>query len=103
MAKSGAQTLTFKSVTDGQTDRHTDRQTDRQKTHKNHKPSLYNGINTVSVVERLRGEIGRTNSGVQKRDEQANRQTDRQSGRQNLNVFGRPGAGEIRAPPNLAW
>jgi len=64
---------------------------------------LSNGIKVVSVLQRLRGEIGRTNSGVQKRDEQANRQTDRQSGRQNLNVFGRPGAGEIRAPPNLAW
>jgi len=75
MAKSGAQTLTFKSVTDGQTDRHTDRQTDRQKTHKNHKPSLYNGIKSVSVFQRLHSEIGRTISDVYKGDGQANKQT----------------------------
>ena len=30
MAKSGAQTLTFKSVTDRQTDKQTDRQTDKK-------------------------------------------------------------------------
>jgi len=46
MAKSGAQTVTFKSVTDKQTDRQTDKK---------------------------------------------------------LNILATPAAGEIRAPPNLAW
>ena len=36
---------------------------------------LYNGIITVSVLQRLHGEIGRTMSDVQKRDGQTNRQT----------------------------
>jgi len=55
---------------------------------------LSNGIKIVSVLQRLRGEIWRTISDVQKRDEQINRQTKK------LNVFGCPGGGEIRAPPN---
>jgi len=31
--------------------------------------------------------------------------TDRQTNKQTkkLNVFGRPGGGEIQAPPNMAW
>jgi len=49
---------------------------------------LSNGIKIVSVLQRLRGEIGRTNSDVQKRDRQTDRQTDKK-----LNVFGRPGGG----------
>ena len=36
---------------------------------------LPNGIKIVSVLQRLHGEIGRTNSDVQKRDGQADRQT----------------------------
>ena len=52
---------------------------------------LSNGITTVSVLQRLHGEIGRTNSDVQKRDEQTDRQTDRQT--KKLNVFGCPGGG----------
>ena len=36
---------------------------------------LSNGIKIVSVLERLHGEIGRTISDVQKRDEQTNKQT----------------------------
>ena len=36
---------------------------------------LSNGIKIVSVLQRLHGEIGRTNSDVQKRDGQTNRQT----------------------------
>ena len=40
----------------------------------------------VSVLQRLRGEIGRTSSDVQKRDGQADKQTDKK-----LNVFGHPG------------
>ena len=39
----------------------------------NYKPS--NGIKIVSVLQHLHGEIGRTISDVQKRDEQTNRQT----------------------------
>jgi len=47
---------------------------------------LSNGFKIVSVLQRLHGEIGRTNSDVQKRDGQTNRQTKKE-----LNVFGRPG------------
>jgi len=42
------------------------------------------------------GEIVRTNSDVQKRDGQTDRQTKK------LNVLSAPVAGEIRVPPNLA-
>ena len=55
---------------------------------------LSNGIKIVSVLQRLHGKIGRSISDVQKRDEQTDKK---------LNVFGRPAAGEIGAPPNLAW
>jgi len=47
---------------------------------------LPNGIKIVSVLQRLHGEIGRTISDVQKRDEQIDRQT-----KKKLNVFGCPG------------
>ena len=40
---------------------------------------LSNGIKIVSVPQRLYGEIGRTISDVQKRDEQTDNQTDRQT------------------------
>ena len=56
---------------------------------------LSNGIKIVSVLQRLHGEIGRTNSDVQKRDGQTNRQT------KNSTFSATPAAGEIRAPPNL--
>ena len=36
--------------------------------------SLSNGVKIISVVQRLHGKIGRTNSDVQKRDGQTNRQ-----------------------------
>jgi len=36
---------------------------------------LYNGVKIVSVLQRLHGEIGRTISDVQKRDEQTDKQT----------------------------
>ena len=49
---------------------------------------LSNGIKIVSVFQRLHGEIGRTNSAVQKRDGQTDKQTDKK-----LNVFGHPGGG----------
>ena len=57
---------------------------------------LANGIKIVSVLQRLHGEIGRTISDVQKRDEQTDKQTNRQTDRQTdkkLNVFGHPGGG----------
>jgi len=63
----------------------------------NHKPSLSIGIKIVSVLQRLHGEIGRTISDVQKRDEQ----TDKQA--KNSTFLAASAAGEIRAPPNLAW
>jgi len=56
----------------------------------NCKPSLSNGIKTVSVLQRLHGEIGRTISDDQKRDEQTDRQIDKQT---KINVFGHPGGG----------
>ena len=52
---------------------------------------LFNGIKIVSVLQRLHGEIWRTISDVQKRDEQTDRQTDRQT--KKLNVIGHPGGG----------
>ena len=57
---------------------------------------LSNGIKIVSVLEHLHGEIGRTNSDVQKRYGYG--QTNKK-----LNFFGRPVVGEVQAPPNLAW
>jgi len=50
----------------------------------------YNGIKIVSVLQRLHGEIGRTISDVQKRDEQTDKETDKQT---KLNVFACPGGG----------
>ena len=61
---------------------------------------LPNGIKIVSVLQSLHGEIGRTISDVQNRDGQTNRQTNRQK---NSTFLATPVAGEIRAPPNLAW
>ena len=60
--------------------------------------SLFNGIKIVFVLQRVHGETGRTNSGVQKRDEQANRQTDREK---ILNVFGHPCGGRNPSPTKL--
>ena len=59
---------------------------------------LSNGIKIVSVHQRLHGEIRRTISDVQS---VTNRQTDRQT--KNSTFLAVPAAGEIRAPPNLAW
>jgi len=56
---------------------------------------LSNGIKIVFVFQRHLGKIERKISDVQKRGKQTNRQTDKK-----LNVFGRPAAGEIGAPPN---
>jgi len=57
---------------------------------------LSNGIKIVSILQRLNGEIGGTISDVQTRDEQTNKQ-------KNLAFLAASAAGEIRAPPNLAW
>ena len=57
---------------------------------------LTNIIKIVSVLQRLLGEIGRTISDVRKRDEQTDKQ-------KNSTFLAAPAAGEIRAPPNLAW
>jgi len=62
---------------------------------------LSNGIKIVSVLQRLHGEIGRTITDVQKRDEQTDKQTNKQTNKQTKNSTFL--AGEIRAPPNLAW
>ena len=52
---------------------------------------LSNGIKIVSVLQRLHGEIERTNSDVQKRDGQTKK----------LNVFGHPGSGWNPSPTKL--
>ena len=56
-------------------------------------------IKIVSVLRRLLGDIGLTIFDVQKRDEQTDKQTDKK----NSTFLAAPAAGEIRAPPNLAW
>jgi len=55
---------------------------------------LSNGINIVSVLQRVHGEIGRTISDVQKRDGQTD--TDKK-----LNVFGHPSGGCNPSPTKL--
>jgi len=60
---------------------------------------LSNGIKIVSVLQRLHGEIGRTVSDIQKRDEQ----TDKHIQTKNSTFLATTAAGEIRATPNLAW
>jgi len=57
---------------------------------------LSNGIKIVSVLQRLHAEIERTNSDVQKRDEQTDRHT------KSSTFLVTPAAGEIRALLNLA-
>jgi len=57
---------------------------------------LSNGIKIVFVLQRLHGEVGRTNSDVYKRDEQTNKHS------KNSTFLAAPAADEIRAPPNLA-
>jgi len=54
---------------------------------------LSKGIKVVSVLQRLHGEIVRTNSNVQKREGQTNKK---------LNFLAASAAGEIQAPPYLA-
>jgi len=66
---------------------------------------LSNGVKIISVLQRLHGEIGRTNSDVQKCDGQKQREgqksmTDRLK---NSLFFATPAAGEIRATLNSVW
>jgi len=56
---------------------------------------LSNGIKIISAVQRFHSEIWRTVSDVQKRDGQTDRQRS--------TFLATPAAGEMRAPPNLAW
>jgi len=65
---------------------------------------LSNGIKIVSVFQRLHGEIGRTNSDVQKGDGQKRdgQKRDGQTDKKNSTFLATPAAGEIRAPPNVA-
>ena len=66
----------------------------------NYKPSPTNGIKIVSVLQRLHGEIGRTISDVQKRDEQTDRQTDRQT--KNTQRFWPPRR-RVKSEPQQTW
>jgi len=59
---------------------------------------LFNGIEIVSVLQRIHGEIGRPNSDVQQRDEQTNRQTDRQKTQHFCPPWRR-----LKSLPNSAW
>jgi len=57
--------------------------------------TLSKAIKIVSVLQRFHSEIGRTNSDLQKRDGQTDKQ-------KNSTFLAAPAAGEIRPPPNLA-
>ena len=62
---------------------------------------LSNGIKIVFVLQRFHDEIGRTNSDVQKRDEQTDRQTNRQADKK-LNVFWPPPR-RVKTEPHQTW
>ena len=59
---------------------------------------LSNGIKIVSVLQRLHGEIGRTNSDVQKRDGQTDKQTDRQKTQRFW-----PPRRRVKSEPHQTW
>ena len=64
---------------------------------------LSNGIKIVSVLQRLHGEIGSTNSDVQKRDGQTDRrQTDRQTNKQKTQRFW-PHQRRLKSEPHQPW
>jgi len=69
----------------------------RQSEKVQHGCTTTNVIKIVSVLQRLHGEIGRTISDVQKRDGQTDKHT------KNWMFLATTAAGEIGAPPNLAW
>ena len=58
---------------------------------------LSNGIKIVSVLQRVHGEIGRTSSDVQKRDEQTDKQTDKKTQR-----FWPPRR-RVKSEPHQTW
>ena len=58
---------------------------------------LSNGVKIVSVLQHLHGEIGRTISDVQKRDEQTDRQTDKKTQR-----FWPPRR-RVKSEPHQTW
>jgi len=60
---------------------------------------LSNGIKIVSVLQRLHGEIRRTISGVQKRDEQTDRQTDGETKTQRF----WPPRRRVKSEPYQTW
>ena len=53
---------------------------------------LPNGIKIVSVLQRLHGEIGRTNSDVQKRDGQTDKETEKTRNRKHRRAAAKPAA-----------
>ena len=61
---------------------------------------LSKGIKIVSVLQRLHGEIGRTTSDVQKRDEQTDKQTDRQTKKTQRFWLSRP---RVKSEPHQTW
>ena len=62
---------------------------------------LSNGIKIVSLLQRLDGEIGRTNSDVQKRDGQTNKQTDKQTDKKTQR-FWSPRR-RVKSEPHQTW
>ena len=74
---------------------------------------LSNGIIIISLLQRLQGEIGRTNYDVQKCDvtsmtekawqKKCDGQTSVTDRHKNSTFFSAPVADEIRSPPNWAW
>ena len=64
--------------------------------------SLSNGIKIVSVLQRLNGDIGRTISDVQKRDEQTDRQTNRQTDKKKTQRFWPPRR-RVKSEPHQTW
>ena len=62
---------------------------------------LSNGIKIVSVLHRLRGEIGRTNSDVQKRDGQTDKPTNRQTDKKTQRFW--PPRRRVKSEPHQTW
>jgi len=88
-----------------------DAQTKKQETKKqktkwvhNCKPSLFNGIKTVSILQQqLHGKIVHRNSVIYKHDRERGKPTDKQTNKKNSTFLAAPAADEIRTPANLAW
>ena len=63
---------------------------------------LSNSIKIVSVLQRLHGEIGRTNSDLQKRDGQTDKRTNKQTKRQKTQRFWPPRR-QVKSEPHQTW